>query len=88
MTILDSTTMPAPGTGYGEREGSWWRDPLSDLLEGATGRLEEALDLDTPDYVPQPPLEPARAEIVPAGLGGPLLFAGALALGWALLRPR
>lgn len=80
-----TSTLPAPGTGYGNDPNRWWKDPLSDLLEGATGAIEGALDLDT-DPAPLAPLEPVRASIVPRELQTPLLIGGALAIGWLLLR--
>lgn len=86
MNGLDTSTLPSPGSGYSYDEQSWWKDPLRDLLEGATGRIEEALELEGPELTTPPPPPPARAELVPQRLQAPLALAAALGLGWFLLR--
>ena len=68
---LPTSTGPAPGTGYSSPD-SWWKDPLGDLIEGASGQLESALGINDPDYVPPPPVTEAR--FIPAPVATPTLL--------------
>lgn len=89
---ISTDTGPAPGTGYDDG-GSWWRDPLSDLLEGATSKIRGELDLDSPDSIAlEAPVQ--RAGIAGTGLtmtelllwGGFIFGAAQLALNYAAVR--
>lgn len=83
-----ASTSPAPGA-YSSPD-SWWKDPLGDLLRGATGKLEDVLELEDEQYLyaelPAAPA-PARASILPSGWGLPILIGGGLLLAY-LARPR
>ena len=90
---VSTDTGPAPGTGYDDG-GSWWKDPLEDLLEGATEKIRGELDLDAPrdTYAELEPVQ--RAGIAGTGLtmtelllwGGFIFGAAQLALNYAAVR--
>lgn len=90
---IPTSTGPAPGTGY-EDGGSWWRDPLEQLLEGATEKIRGELQLDAPDTLQELEPTPQRAGVGGTGLsmtdlllwGGFIFGAAQLALNYAAVR--
>lgn len=88
---IPTSTGPAPGTGY--ETDSWWKDPLEQLLEGATEKVRGALDLEQ-DSAPLEAPVVQRAGIAGTGLsmtdallwGGFLFGALQLALNYAAVK--
>lgn len=93
---IPTSTGPAPGTGY-EPESSWWKDPLSDLFEGATEKIREelgirderdvALELEAPQPVQRAGIAGTGLTMTELLLWGGFLFGGLqLALNYAAVR--
>lgn len=91
---VSTSTGPAPGTGYDD-DGSWWRDPLEGLLEGATEKIRDELHLDRPIDSSSPiDAPPQRAGVAGTGMsmtnlllwGGFIFGAAQLALNYAAVK--
>lgn len=90
---IPTSTGPAPGTGY-DSDGSWWKDPLESLLEGAEDKIRRELHLE-PDVAAPIDAPPVRsAGVAGTGMsmtnlllwGGFIFGAAQLALNYAAVK--